>query len=531
MQQEDILAFFQNGLERNFGFDDDQVIESLQASMEELRKANLDLPPKGEASEMPQKPFGLFVPPSVEYLIGRRTIETEKELVSGVRRSIRESRPSIPADGGLAVIPTENSSAGPSSPVSVTGAVVAGDGPNSRASIENHQGSPNVSPMEKSASSATDASRQPESRNTLNDAEPIATTSLTHVIEVGPAPQGAPLRPNNIDRESDYDNVNGEYEQNLEQTLENMEMNSTNNVVSYSQGVSVVEVNGYPENTNKMTHQVEMHHFHPEQTQSNHREMSTSRQEYSMQETQFSSSRLNGPMTLPLTGVNGVQNGYVEVNHVSPSGPSPISPAHSTSGRPPRLVSPNAVSSSRRSSGSMSPSGIPVRTFPAHSPPHSMSPTSTSPAPYAITHITSQQQRGHMPPHTNTPTRSPQHGMSPTRSPQHGMSPIRSPQHGMSPTRSPPHRISPTRSPPHGTTPTRNSPTKRSPTRKSPTKPSPTRRTPPAISPVRSPGHMPPTRNAGSPTKSGPRSPDAPPGGQTETTPTGAPVYRSTVYL
>lgn len=38
----------------------------LEESMEELRKAKLDLPPPAQSNEFPQKPFGVFVEPNFE---------------------------------------------------------------------------------------------------------------------------------------------------------------------------------------------------------------------------------------------------------------------------------------------------------------------------------------------------------------------------------------------------------------------------------------------------------------------------------
>lgn len=45
-------------LEKNFGHEDDYVIESLEKSMDELKKAKLDHPGAPPDSELPQKPFG-----------------------------------------------------------------------------------------------------------------------------------------------------------------------------------------------------------------------------------------------------------------------------------------------------------------------------------------------------------------------------------------------------------------------------------------------------------------------------------------
>ena len=93
LQMEKLVEFLNQKLEEDFGFPESYVIEQLKLSMDELRKANMATPPKGDVNELPTKPFGLFVPPSVEQIIGRRTFETEQELLqtkhvsSGYRHS------------------------------------------------------------------------------------------------------------------------------------------------------------------------------------------------------------------------------------------------------------------------------------------------------------------------------------------------------------------------------------------------------------------------------------------------------------
>ena len=52
------LSYFYGRLEKDFGYDDDYVIESLEKAMEELRKAKLDHPGAPPDSELPQQPFG-----------------------------------------------------------------------------------------------------------------------------------------------------------------------------------------------------------------------------------------------------------------------------------------------------------------------------------------------------------------------------------------------------------------------------------------------------------------------------------------
>ena len=69
-------------MEKDFGYDDDTVIDQLQVAMEELRKARMDLPPrptKNPNPELPTLPFGLEIEPSVEQIIKGRNPETIDE--------------------------------------------------------------------------------------------------------------------------------------------------------------------------------------------------------------------------------------------------------------------------------------------------------------------------------------------------------------------------------------------------------------------------------------------------------------------
>ena len=112
------MGFFQGDLVDDFGFTDDQVIDSAMVCESELKRARLDLPPPPpDASEYPTRPFGLFVPPSVEQQIGRPILETPSELLRGRRAVLhRDSRLSIsiPPDGGPVIVESLDISAGPS---------------------------------------------------------------------------------------------------------------------------------------------------------------------------------------------------------------------------------------------------------------------------------------------------------------------------------------------------------------------------------------------------------------------------------
>ena len=102
------MGLFQGDLVSGFGFTDDQVVDSAMICASELKRAGLDLPPPPpDASEYPTRPFGLYVPPSVEQQIGRPILETPSELLRGRKPALhRDSRLSIsiPPDGGPVIV-------------------------------------------------------------------------------------------------------------------------------------------------------------------------------------------------------------------------------------------------------------------------------------------------------------------------------------------------------------------------------------------------------------------------------------------
>nr|XP_020458314.1 USP6 N-terminal-like protein isoform X2 [Monopterus albus] len=59
---EELREFLQERIAQTFFCSDDVVIEQLQASMTELRKMKLDLPPPGKPDELPRKPLGQELP-------------------------------------------------------------------------------------------------------------------------------------------------------------------------------------------------------------------------------------------------------------------------------------------------------------------------------------------------------------------------------------------------------------------------------------------------------------------------------------
>uniref|UniRef100_A0A1A7WWS4 USP6 N-terminal-like protein n=1 Tax=Iconisemion striatum TaxID=60296 RepID=A0A1A7WWS4_9TELE len=62
LSMEELVEFLQVSLAKDFFYEDDFVIEQLQASMTELRRAKLDLPAPAKEEEFPKKPLGQLPP-------------------------------------------------------------------------------------------------------------------------------------------------------------------------------------------------------------------------------------------------------------------------------------------------------------------------------------------------------------------------------------------------------------------------------------------------------------------------------------
>ncbi|CAL1568372.1 unnamed protein product [Knipowitschia caucasica] len=62
LSMEELVEFLQVSLAKNFYYEDDVVIEQLQVSMTELRRAKLELPAPGKEDEFPLKPLGQLPP-------------------------------------------------------------------------------------------------------------------------------------------------------------------------------------------------------------------------------------------------------------------------------------------------------------------------------------------------------------------------------------------------------------------------------------------------------------------------------------
>lgn len=145
LSMDELVDFFQDGLRVDFGYDDDRIIDSLRNAMDELRRLKLDLPPKGDdALERPSKLFGVFVPPSIERLIGGVS-PADDENATDVTTD-RKTRPIIPADGGPVYVPSPLLKKRPSRVSSVyDNDEVATDGTSSQASMAEYQSSSHTS--------------------------------------------------------------------------------------------------------------------------------------------------------------------------------------------------------------------------------------------------------------------------------------------------------------------------------------------------------------------------------------------------
>lgn len=69
LSMEELVEFLQVSLSKNFYYEDDFVIEQLQLSMTELRRAKLELPAPGKDDEFPKKPLGHLPPVMSESVV------------------------------------------------------------------------------------------------------------------------------------------------------------------------------------------------------------------------------------------------------------------------------------------------------------------------------------------------------------------------------------------------------------------------------------------------------------------------------
>ncbi|OAD62092.1 USP6 N-terminal-like protein [Eufriesea mexicana] len=109
---DEFCNYLQIKLEKDFCFDDDTVISTMERSMEELKRAKLDYPGPPLPHELPRFPFGTFKEPSFASKVGRRT-EEFSEAQHVMRESITQRRDLVLADDGReSTTPVEQTSCG-----------------------------------------------------------------------------------------------------------------------------------------------------------------------------------------------------------------------------------------------------------------------------------------------------------------------------------------------------------------------------------------------------------------------------------
>ncbi|XP_053965029.1 USP6 N-terminal-like protein isoform X1 [Anastrepha ludens] len=82
-----IIEYLQVKLHKNFGYNDDYVIEALERMLKKLKELKLDIAPPPKANEFPARPLGQFLEADIEKKIGRRRSEytdTEKQVITDV---------------------------------------------------------------------------------------------------------------------------------------------------------------------------------------------------------------------------------------------------------------------------------------------------------------------------------------------------------------------------------------------------------------------------------------------------------------
>ncbi|NWI81170.1 US6NL protein, partial [Dryoscopus gambensis] len=105
LQMEELVEFLQESLAKDFFYEDDFVIDQLQNSISELKRAKLDLPVAGKEDEFPKKPLGQIPsgpqPPvlnSTPVLNGQNSNGTQAARRTEGRPSTEEEPESLPND-------------------------------------------------------------------------------------------------------------------------------------------------------------------------------------------------------------------------------------------------------------------------------------------------------------------------------------------------------------------------------------------------------------------------------------------------
>ncbi|NXP82759.1 US6NL protein, partial [Ramphastos sulfuratus] len=96
LQMEELVEFLQESLAKDFFYEDDIVIDQLQNSISELKRAKLDLPAAGKEDEFPKKPLGQ-IPSEPQPAIVNSTPMLNGQNSTGTRPTRKTER--IPSSG------------------------------------------------------------------------------------------------------------------------------------------------------------------------------------------------------------------------------------------------------------------------------------------------------------------------------------------------------------------------------------------------------------------------------------------------
>ncbi|NWZ47661.1 US6NL protein, partial [Haliaeetus albicilla] len=93
LQMEELVEFLQESLAKDFFYEDDFVIDQLQNSLSELKRAKLDLPVAGKEDEFPKKPLGQ-IPSGPQPAMLNSTPVLNGQNSTGTQTTRTERRPS-----------------------------------------------------------------------------------------------------------------------------------------------------------------------------------------------------------------------------------------------------------------------------------------------------------------------------------------------------------------------------------------------------------------------------------------------------
>ncbi|XP_008290142.1 USP6 N-terminal-like protein isoform X1 [Stegastes partitus] len=100
LSMEELVEFLQVTLSKDFFLEDDFVVEQLQASMQELRRAKLELPAPGKEDEFPKKPLGQLPPevaaPVMNHVANGQSHTEPAEPPRGLSPAVDRQRDSRP---------------------------------------------------------------------------------------------------------------------------------------------------------------------------------------------------------------------------------------------------------------------------------------------------------------------------------------------------------------------------------------------------------------------------------------------------